>query len=163
MSLQEIDQAIKELDTSLPNKSLFVDLVRNGMLNNKSFNKDPLQNIMFLDKHNYNFTQKQFDEFITAITYGKYNLLRDSRKAINTKIILTTKIMFSKFMPNEKQMTKLINSMDDWHTSNICDPLMYRLTKKQRIRLIDVGYDVGHIYILTMMLVVIMKSLSTSI
>ena len=123
--------------------------------NNNKANVVPSPKIIVeLDKLGYNFTQKDFDDFIICAVYKKsgsfivtvvsdyYDKEKDCENCI--------KIMFTKFSPSPKQFNLLL-SCNKYNRSikywvDVLIAKNYPFTAEQKKQLVDAGYDVTKFY-----------------
>lgn len=143
-------QYINELNDHFKNKNSLCDEL-SWRSQNKTISSNPSDLIIKLDSLGYNFTQKDFDNFIVCSIYKKGRSYiasspYSSIKMDNRKKVLN--IMFTKFTPSEKQLKLLINcagsGANDW--IDVLVKRNYTFNDNQQIELIKIGYDVTKLY-----------------
>lgn len=118
----------------------------------RQMNPSPSESIINLHKLGYDFTQKEFDNFITNATHQKGRGYIATYPYNNDKRIRRTQvidIMFSKFTPSEKQFKMLFacagTGANDW--INVMIKRNYIFNDKQKKELINIGYDTTKLYV----------------
>lgn len=115
-----------------------------------------LETITKLSELKYNFTQKNFDDFILAAICGKKNSFLVNFVTYNQKIQQlknsAINIFFKKFNPNKTQMAKLLACYEsrpdgDKYWVDILVSNNYQFSPDQLSNLQKIGYDLSQIYI----------------
>lgn len=146
--IYNMQACIDSLNTYFKNKASFYNL---GRWNNND--KKPADLIVELNKLNYNFTKKDFDNYLVNATYQKKNSYITYKPHYESaEWENSIKIMFTKCTPTDKQISHLISCYRPGAYYNKfiwVDALVtrnYKFTDDQKQQLVKIGYDVGKIY-----------------
>ena len=110
--------------------------------------------IVKLSMVGHNFTQEEFNKFITCVTYNKGNsFIVNNRPSYHSPIENRKEaiaIMFTKFNPSEKQFDMLVSCYKtgeaDMYWVDVLKKKNFAFTDKQKKQLVTIGYDSSIVY-----------------